>query len=85
MVNICSVILAIALLVGPIVILYFVTDPDARLALVIALIIIFAAGLGVATGATRDANFTATAAYIAVLVVFVSGDLGNARADREQA
>jgi MFS superfamily sulfate permease-like transporter len=68
------------LLIGPILALYFITDPDARLGLVIAFIVLFAAALAVSTGASRDSIFGATAAYTAVLVVFVSGDLGNANA-----
>ena len=65
--------------------LYFVTDPDARLGLVVTFIILFAFGLSVSTGAMKDAIFAATVAYTAVLVVFVSGDLGNARAEGKEA
>lgn len=83
--NIVGISVAALLLIGPIIVLYFVTDPDARLALVVAFIVLFAIGLGVSTGATRDAIFAATAAYTAVLVVFVSGDLGKARAADKHA
>ena len=72
-------------LIGSILALYFVTDPDARLALVILFIVLFALGLSISTGATRDSIFAATAAYTAVLVVFVSGNLGNARTGKTGA
>jgi uncharacterized membrane protein YqjE len=74
-----SVTIAAFLLACPIVVLYFVTNPNARLALVITFIVFFALGLSVTTSANRDAIFAATAAYAAVLVVFVSGDLANAK------
>ena len=67
------------LLVVPILVLYFVINPNARLALTITFIIAFAIGLSATTSANRDAIFAATAAYSAVLVVFVSGDLANAK------
>lgn len=73
-----SVTIASFLLTCPIIVLYFVTNPNARLALVILFILIFALGISVSTSANRDAIFAATAAYSAVLVVFVSGDLANA-------
>jgi hypothetical protein len=79
-INLCSNIVAAILLIAPILALYFVTEPDSRLGLVIAFIIFFAAALAVSTGASRDSIFAATAAYTAVLLVFVSGDLGNAKA-----
>ena len=83
--NICSITIAAALLTVPIVVLYFVTDPDARLGLVILFIVLFAIGLSISTSATRDAIFAACAAYTAVLVVFVSGDLANTKVDGKDA
>jgi hypothetical protein len=74
-----SITIAAFLLACPIVVLYFVTNPNARLALVITFIIFFALGLSVTTSANRDAIFAGTAAYAAVLVVFVSGDLANTK------
>lgn len=74
-----SIGIASFLLTCPIIVLYFVTNPNARLILVICFILIFALGLSVSTSANRDAIFAATAAYSAVLVVFVSGDLANAK------
>jgi hypothetical protein len=79
LVTFCSIVIATILLIGPILILYFVTDPDTRLGLVVLFIVLFAGGIAVSTGASRDSIFGATAAYTAVLVVFVSGDLGNAK------
>ncbi|KAM0724193.1 hypothetical protein Q7P37_000075 [Cladosporium fusiforme] len=72
-----SVTIAAILLTLPIVVLYFVTNPNARLGLVITFIVLFALGLSLSTGANRDSIFGATAAYAAVLVVFVSGNLAN--------
>lgn len=76
--SVLSTAVASVLLIGPILILYFVTSPNARLTLVITFIALFALGLSFTTGATRDSIFAATAEYAAVLVVFVSGNLGNA-------
>lgn len=76
-VNALNTAIAASLLIGPILALYWVTQPTARLALVIIFIATFAAGLGVLTTASRDGIFAATAAYSAVLVVFVSGNLGS--------
>ena len=70
---------AYVLPVVTILVLYFVKQPNARLALVICFILVFALGLSLSTSANRDAIFAATAAYSAVLVVFVSGDLANAK------
>ena len=39
--------------------------------------VLFAACVGLLTNARRDQIFAATAAYAAVLVVFVSGNLGG--------
>lgn len=63
--SMCSTLIAALFLIGPILALYFVTDPDARLALVVAFIVLFGLGLSVSTGASRDAIFAATAAYTA--------------------
>ncbi|KAK5731417.1 hypothetical protein LTR15_001357 [Elasticomyces elasticus] len=73
LVNICSTAIAATLLIGSILALYFVTSPDARLGIVLAFIVLFAVGLSVSTSASRDAVFAATAAYSAVLIVYVSG------------
>jgi len=74
-----SITISTILLTCPIIILYFVTEPNARLGLVITFIVVFTLGLSCTTSANRDAIFAATAAYSAVLVVFVSGDLANSK------
>ncbi len=40
-------------------------------------IVLFAIGISLTTAATKDSMFASTAAYAAVLVVFVSGNLGS--------
>ena len=82
LVRFCSAAVAALLLIGSILALYFVTDQDARLGLVIAFVVLFAIGLSVCTGATRDSIFAGTAAYAAVLIVFVSGNLSDRKAGR---
>lgn len=77
LVNIVSTLIAGALLIGSILIFYFVTQPDLRLGLVILFMVLFAIGMGLTTGASRDSMFAATAAYAAVLVVSISGNLGT--------
>lgn len=74
-----SIGIASFLLTCLIIVLYFVTNPNARLVLMICFILVFALGLSVSTSANRDAVFAATAAYSAVLAVFVSGDTANAK------
>ncbi|OQO10167.1 hypothetical protein B0A48_04524 [Cryoendolithus antarcticus] len=78
LVSALSTTIASALLVAPVLTLYFVTSPGARLALVIVFILLFSLAMSLATNASRDSIFAATAAYSAVLVVFVSGNLANA-------
>ncbi|CAG5150508.1 uncharacterized protein ALTATR162_LOCUS2684 [Alternaria atra] len=74
-----STILAALLLIGAIVVLYKVTSPDWRLGLIATFTTLFAGSVGLLTNARRAELFAATAAYAAVLVVFVSGDLGNSQ------
>lgn len=69
--------LAVVLLVGSIVTLYYVRGDSARLGILMGFIIIFAFGVALTTGANRDSIFASTAAYAAVLIVFISGDLNN--------
>ncbi|KAK6430371.1 hypothetical protein LTR95_013475 [Oleoguttula sp. CCFEE 5521] len=78
LVSALSTMIASALLVAPVLALYFVMNPGARLALVIVFILLFSLAMSLATNASRDSIFAATAAYSAVLVVFVSGNLANA-------
>lgn len=56
---------------------YFVTNPNARLALVVVFIFVFALGLNLTTSVKQDSMFAASAAYAAVLVVFFSDDSAN--------
>ena len=72
-----SILIATMLIVGPILALNFTSDPNARLGIAIAFIAVFAGGLGLSTGVSRDTIFVATATYSAVLVVYVSGNLGD--------
>jgi len=55
-----------------------VKNPHALLGMLSGWTVVFAACVGLLTNAKRDQIFAATAAYAAVLVVFISGDLGGA-------
>lgn len=70
---------AAILLVGAITSLYMVRKPVAKLGLLAAFTFLFAASVGGLTSAKRQEVFAATAAYAAVLVVFVSGDFDQNR------
>ncbi|KAH6880395.1 hypothetical protein B0T10DRAFT_495357 [Thelonectria olida] len=72
-----STIIAALLLVGAILALYKSRSNDLKLGLIGLFTTIFAASVGLLTNAKRAEVFGATAAYAAVLVVFVSGDIGN--------
>ncbi|KAF5005890.1 hypothetical protein FDECE_7703 [Fusarium decemcellulare] len=73
-VALINIIVAISLLVGSITSLYFVTSPAAILGMICAFTIVFALSVGLMTNAKRAEIFAASAAYAAVLVVFVSND-----------
>jgi uncharacterized membrane protein YqjE len=75
-VAVISVITSAALLVGVIVSLYIVHEPKSRLAMIAGFTALFAISVALMTNARRAEVFAATAAYAAVLVVFVSGNLG---------
>ncbi len=75
---IINLILAAALLFGAILNLYYVTDERKRLGLIAGYTVAFAMCVGLVTKARKSEVFAACAAYAAVLVVFVSGSLGNA-------
>jgi hypothetical protein len=77
-----GLILAAVLLVGAIVHLYFVLDPAAKLGFVAMYTMLFSSSVALCTNARRVEVFAATAAYAAVLVVFVSGDLGGANIEQ---
>ncbi|CAO2657901.1 Nn.00g071610.m01.CDS01 [Neocucurbitaria sp. VM-36] len=74
--------LAAILLIGAIVNLYFVTAQKAKLGLIALYTILFASSVALCTNARRAEIFAATAAYAAVLVVFVSGELGGGRSEQ---
>jgi hypothetical protein len=74
-VAVLSILLAAILLVGSIVNLYLVQDNLKRLGLVGVYTVVFSASIGILSNARRAELFTSTAAYAAVLVVFVSGNL----------
>ncbi|KAH7395134.1 hypothetical protein DE146DRAFT_697131 [Phaeosphaeria sp. MPI-PUGE-AT-0046c] len=74
-----GIVLAAVLLIGAIVNLYLVSEPKAKLGLVAMYTTLFATSIALCTNARRAELFAATAAYVAVLVVFVSGDLGRAK------
>ncbi|KAF2653850.1 hypothetical protein K491DRAFT_769235 [Lophiostoma macrostomum CBS 122681] len=76
-VAIVSTINAAALLIGAITSLYTVESPKKKLGIIAAFTMLFAGNVGLLTSARRAELFGATAGYAAVLVVFVSGNLGG--------
>jgi FtsH-binding integral membrane protein len=78
-VAVIDLILAAILLIGAVVSLYYVSNPTAKLALVAVYTLLFAISVASCTNARKAEVFAATAAYAAVLVVFVSGDLGGSK------
>jgi hypothetical protein len=77
-VSTLSALIASLFLITAIVALYFIGDSTARLGTLCAFIMVFAANLATFTSCRRYEVFVATAAYAAVLVVFVSGDFSAA-------
>ncbi|KAI9776986.1 MAG: hypothetical protein M1839_009130 [Geoglossum umbratile] len=73
--SVLSILAAASFLIGAIVGLYFITRPGYRLLMISLLIAAFAVCLTFMTNASGEGVFLATAAYAAVLVVFVSGNL----------
>lgn len=76
-VGVINIILAAALLFGAIYILHYVQSQQKRLGLITAFTTAFALCIALLTTARRSEIFAACAAYAAVLVVFVSGDLSS--------
>ncbi|KAF9872646.1 hypothetical protein CkaCkLH20_09825 [Colletotrichum karsti] len=74
-----SILVAAILLVGSITGLYFVRNDAAKLGLIAFFTALFALSVGLMTNARRAEIFAGTAAYAAVLVVFVSGDLSSSQ------
>lgn len=77
-----DVVIAATLLIGAIVNLYLVPNPKAKLGFVAMYTVLFALSVALCTNARRAEVFAATAAYAAVLVVFVSGDLGGTKSEQ---
>ncbi|KAF4784202.1 hypothetical protein HER10_EVM0005407 [Colletotrichum scovillei] len=77
-VGLISIALAAALLIGAIVGFSYVSRWSAKVGMICAFTIAFALCVGLTTNAKRGEIFAGTAAYAAVLVVFVSsGDLSG--------
>ncbi|CAG9982241.1 unnamed protein product [Clonostachys byssicola] len=74
-----STVLAALLLIGAIIVLYKVPSPDLKLGLVGLFTVLFAGSVGLLTNARVAEIFGATAAYAAVLVVFISGEIGGSK------
>ena len=74
-VSTISAIIAASLLIGAIVALYEVQSAGAKLALISVFTVLFAASVGLLTNARRSDVYAASAAYAAVLVVFVGGSI----------
>ncbi|GKU06633.1 hypothetical protein FLAG1_09514 [Fusarium langsethiae] len=72
-----NILLAAAFLYGAILNLYYVNSETTRLGLIAGYTTAFALCVALLTNAKRGEIFGACAAYAAVLVVFVSGDLGQ--------
>ncbi|KAK7910834.1 hypothetical protein PG985_013315 [Apiospora marii] len=77
--TVLSSVLSAVVLYGSIVSLYFVQNPYALLGMVGGWTVLFAVCVGMLTNAKRDQIFAATAAFAAVLVVFVGESLDNGR------
>ncbi|KAF1969169.1 hypothetical protein BU23DRAFT_477914, partial [Bimuria novae-zelandiae CBS 107.79] len=69
-----TMLVAAVLLIGAIVSLYFVKRPTAKLGMIACFTTLFSISVGSLTSAKRQEVFAASAAYAAVLIVFVSGD-----------
>ncbi|KAK5733268.1 hypothetical protein LTR17_009877 [Elasticomyces elasticus] len=76
-VSVLSVLLAVTLLVGAIVSLGCVTTKGPRLAILAAFTVTFAAAVGLLTSARRVEVYGASAAFAAVLVVYVGSSNGT--------
>lgn len=72
-----STAVAAILLLGAIVLLRLLQDENAQLGVIAMFTVLFAASVGVLTNARRAEIFASTAAYAAVLVVFVSSNSGT--------
>ena len=75
--NVITILLAASLLFGAIYNLYFVQREQVKLGLIAGYTLAFALSISLISNARRVEIFGACAAYAAVLVVFVSGNIGN--------
>ena len=73
-VAVFSTFLAAVLLIGAIVTLNAVRSQNGRIGWIAAFTVLFSGSVGLLTSAGRTEVFAATAAYAAVLVVFISGN-----------
>ncbi|KAH8885875.1 hypothetical protein GQ53DRAFT_658951 [Thozetella sp. PMI_491] len=80
-VSAITIVVAAIFLIGSITGFYFVSNDVAKLAMIAAFTTAFALCISVMTNARRAEIFAATAAYAAVLVVFVSGNIGTSSGD----
>lgn len=69
-----SVMLSAVLLIGAIVALFFAPNRKTKLGLIAVFTLAFAASVGILTNARKAEIYASTAAYAAVLVVYVSND-----------
>jgi hypothetical protein len=76
-VTIVTVVFAAAFLYGSIWSLFYVRAPATTLGLLTMWTVLFAVVVASITNARRSEIFSACAAYVAVLVIFVSGNVGN--------
>lgn len=76
-VAVLSTIVAAVELIGAITGLYFVTNQSARLGMIAAFTMMFGLSLRLLTNAKRADIYGSSAAYAAVLQVFVSGNLNQ--------
>jgi hypothetical protein len=76
-VGVVNVVVVAGLLFGAVFNLYYIRSEEKRLGILAAYTVLFAAAVTFLSTATRGEVFAASAAYAAVLVVFVSGGIGN--------
>jgi hypothetical protein len=76
-VAVINMLCAAVLLVVAIISLYVVNNPTAKLGMVVTYTILFALSIALLTNARRGEIYGASAAYAAVLVVFISGNFGS--------
>jgi hypothetical protein len=74
-----SMLSAAVLLIVAIASLYNVESVNAKLGMVAAYTVLFALSIALLTNARRGEIYSAAAAYAAVLVVFISGNLGSSQ------